>query len=302
MAQQWQASEEPSSDRSVRCVQIVEHTYRKGSASLDELAKLTGADAATIERDVAALRRGGLRVDIDVEGRCRVNQVVPGFALRLTVMEAASAWVRRWYCSTCRLQTGYSVPPKVMSAACSILESGLRKYHGDSEEVCRLSADCRDLGWEALGRNVDGGSRVKLTGEARRVCKRLRIFDLVESGKARRREQLTALLGTSDRTLGNDLRVLRQAGLRIGYLRSGGTYRVDSMHTHFARELSPPKAMACAAALLVLFGSSEDEEGCEAPRGWAECASRKIVNGIGLIFKKGRQDLDAVMASFGASA
>jgi predicted DNA-binding transcriptional regulator YafY len=143
---------------------------------------------------------------------------------------------------------------------------------------------------------------VKLTGEARRVCKRLRIFDLVESGRARRREQLTALLGTSDRTLGNDLRVLRQAGLRIGYLRSGGTYRVDSMHTYFARKLSPPNAMACAAALLVLFGLREDEGGCEAPRGWAECASRKIANGIRLTFKKGRQDLDAVMASFGASA
>ena len=193
------------------------------------------------------------------------------------------------------------MPLEVMSAACTILESGLRKYHGDSEEVCRLSADCRDLEWEALRSDVDGEGRVKLTGEARRVCKRLRIFDLVESGKARRREQLTALLGTSDRTLGNDLRVLRRAGLKIAYLRSGGTYRVDSMHTHFARGLSRPDAVARAAALLVLFVGREGGEDCEAPRGWAECASRKIGNSVRLILKKRRQELDAAMANFGAS-
>jgi DNA-binding transcriptional ArsR family regulator len=129
----------------------------------------------------------------------------------------------------------------------------------------------------------------------------LRILDLVESGEARHREQLSALLGTTDRTLGNDLRVLRQAGLRIAYFRGRGTYWVDSMHTYFARVLSPPNAAAYAAALLVLFRLPEDEEGCEAPREWADCTSRKIGNSIRLVFKGRKQTLDMLMADYGAS-
>lgn len=302
MRRRAQTNQGSFSDQSVRCLQIVEHTYRMGVASLDDLVGLTGADAATVEGDIAVLRRGGLRVHIDAEARCRVLQVVPGFALRLTAGEVAAAWVRRWYCSTCRLRTAPSVSDETMSAACSVLEAGLRKYHAESEEACRLSADCGKLEWEELHSTTDGEGRPNLTGEARRVCKRLRIVDLVESGKARHRAQLTALLGASDRTLGDDLRALRQAGLRITYLRSAGTYWIDSLHTYFAKVLSPRDAVLCAAGLLVLFAERNDAEECEAPRGWAECASRKIISSVKLIFGRRKEELDAVMASFGASA
>ena len=297
-SQRRQSSEDPSEDVSVRCLQIVEHTYRKGVASLDELARLTGADARTIAGDVALLHRGGLSIDVDGEGRCRVNQEIPGFGLRLTTAEAAAAWVIRWYCRDCRSPLRVPVPAEMMSAACAILESGLRKYHPGSEETCHRPADHLRLGRAAFQRRMDGERQADFSGEAKRLCKRLRILDLVESGKARRRDQLTALLGMSDRTIGTDLRLLRRAGLKIAYLHRSRTYRVDGMHAYFARRLSSPNGAAHAAALLVLFGSGEDGDRDEAPLRWVGQASRKIVHGIRLVFKGREGELDAVMASY----
>ena len=107
MPRRPQGEGNPREERSVRCPLIVEHTYRKGSASLDELAKLTGADTAMIERDVAVLPRGGLQVHIDGGSRCRIIQGVPGLALPLGTREAA-ARVGRFHGSRCRWRMGHS--------------------------------------------------------------------------------------------------------------------------------------------------------------------------------------------------
>ncbi len=300
MDRQRQNNRQHSDEPSVRRLQIVECTYRRGIASLDELAGLTGADTATIKSDIDTLSRGGLRISVDAEGCCRVEQAVPGFALRLTTQEAAAAWVRRWHCRECGWLMGCFLHSQAVAAACAILESGLRTYHPDGEERYRRWADRSSIECRASQREVNGRGQAALTGEAGRLCKRLRIFDLVESGKSRRRDELTALFGMCDRTLGNDLRVLRRAGLRIAYARGRGTYRVESLHTHLARELSLPGRAAWGAALLVLFGPRGDVEGDRSACEWAESVSRKIAKSVRLIFRKRKNELDAAMAASGA--
>jgi hypothetical protein len=87
----------PEHDRFIRCLKIVEHTYWSGSASVRELAKAVGrlliatsGTVSTVRRDVARLQSQGLPIVLDPAGNCRVDAVLPGFALRLTKAEGSA--------------------------------------------------------------------------------------------------------------------------------------------------------------------------------------------------------------------
>jgi len=292
-------SQDPPETRSIRCLQIVIHTYDRGSVSLRELAELTGTDSATLQHDIAALQGGGLRIRIEDPDRCRVDQAIPGFALRLTSAEAVAAWIKCRHCSRCLLLAGTTLPPEVLAAACSILAGGLRIHHPDSEEAFRRSADHPAHGGVPILEKTNWDDRSNLTGRTRRVVRCLWMFDWIESGRAVRRDQLTALLGVSERTVGNDLRMMRRAGLPIAFQRGERSYRVDGMHAYFKRVLSAPDGPALAAALSMLFdvrGEAIDRDSV----GPSEAgASRTILRSLGLIFKDRQPELEAGIARFG---
>lgn len=295
MATPSRADRDRADDQSVRCLQLVDHTYRNGVASLGELAALAGTDPATIAADVALLKRGGLRIDIDKAGRCRIVQPVPGFALRLTRNEAAVAWAKCRYCTGCSLSAVRRVPTETVRAACALLEAGLRKHHPDSEGQHHLSPICLDVSARPFPVRNDEQVSTGLSGEAARVFKRLRIFDLVESGKAHNRDELTAVLGISERTAGHDLRVMRRARLQIAFRRDLRSYEVTGLHAHLAESLTASGGTSLAAAIMLLFQATGGPDSGSEVGPWCKSTCRKIRRSIRLIFKDRENELDAAL-------
>lgn len=300
MSRPEQKPEQASEEQAVRCLRIVEHTYRAGSASLHELAELIGADPTTIGRDVAVLEHDGMRISVDENGY-RIDQAIPGFSLRLRAQEASVAWTKRMFCSRCWAAIGSAIPIETVSSACAIFESGLRKYYPLSEQVHLRHPDCAllEVGVFQPDFGQDGWQNLK--GQAKRVCKRLWAFDLIESGRACRRDELSTLLGVADRTIGDDLRIMRRAGLRVSFLRDRRSYWVDSLHTYLAKAFSLPNTAAQTAALLLLFRTTGETGDGALARPWCHSTSKKIQKSIRLIFKGRERELEAEMANYGLS-
>ena len=301
MSRPQQKRERASEEQAVRCLRIVEYTYRAGSATLHELAELIGADPTTIGSDIAVLQHDGMRISVDGEDRYRIDQGIPGFSLRLRDPEASVAWITRMFCSQCWAKVGFAVPLETMSSACAFFESGLRKYYPQSEQVYLRQPDCTLQEVAAFQPDSGKDGWQKLKGQAKRVCKRLWTFDLIESGSGRRRDQLATLLGVSDRTIGEDLRIMRRAGLRVSFLRDRRSYWADSLHTHLAKAFSAPNTAAQAAALLLVFRTAGEPRDGASARPWCHSTSKKIQKSIRLIFKGREEELEAEMTNYGLS-
>ncbi|MCG8405768.1 MAG: hypothetical protein MI923_11270 [Phycisphaerales bacterium] len=289
MSQVKSSRERVSEKQSVRCLQTVEHIYRVGVASIQSLVELTGSDVATIEKDVDLLRRGGLQIHVDDKVRYRIGQAIPGFSLRLRAPEVTVAWAKISFCSRCWLNVGHDLPEESLAGAREVLGSALQKYYPSEEVYARPG--CAGFDPFDLEPEPDGNGLHPLRGEAKRVCKRLRIIDLAESGHGCRREQLTNLLGVSDRTIGYDLRVLRKAGLEISFLRDRHCYWVDTLHTHLTQVLSRPGGAVHAGALLNIFKTAEEADRRAKQGRWCSTTSRKIQRSIKLIFKGREREL-----------
>ena len=300
MSRLQQKPEHASEEQAVRCLRIVEQTYRAGSATLDELAELTGADPTTIGRDIATLEQDGMRISVDEDGY-HIDQGIPGFSLRLRDLEASVAWAKRMFCSRCWVAMGSAIPPETVSSACASFESGLQKYYPLSEQVHLRHPDCSLMEVGAFQSDFHQDGWQDLKGQAKRVCKRLRAFDLIESGRGHRRDQLSTLLGVSDRTIGDDLHIMRRAGLRVSFLRDRRSYWVDSLHTYLAKAFSLPNTAAQAAALLLVFRTTGETGDGALARPWCHSTSKKIQRSIRLIFKGRERELEAEIANYGLS-
>lgn len=279
--------------RAVRCLRIIHCLYSRGSTSLADLARLTAASGDLIRHDVSLMNRGGLKIMVGEYSECAIGQLLPGFALRLTEQEAAMVWLRLWNCSVGSAFPDNSVPLTVVTDAIALLEAGLRKYHAEGESLARQPTKMLK---QRHGEGVEGFASFaspNLSGEAKRIWRRLRILDLVESGNARHREQLVAVLSESDRTVGNDLAAIRRAGLGIAYHRGERTYWVDSLHTFLHNKLLLSGKSACARALFTLFDTERNESTSHSLN---RIAFQKIINSLRLIFR-GRESVLGASAS-----
>jgi len=283
-------------ERTLRCLRITDFTYWNGatslgelSASFSELPAVTAAKTTLLERDIDLLARQGLPIRIDADRYCRIHEVVPGFALRLTKAEASAIWA--W----CVVRHGiarsvkFDLPDETIADAVAVLEKGLKIFHPSSE----MMVD------GAIQRIVSAGldseqpprmfSLVDLHGEARLVYRRLRIVDLIDGRTALNSSQLAAALDVSQRTVHGDLTVLRQAGIEISYGRDSNRYVRAGLNQYLTKRLSVWQA----AALLMFFEAPGD--GPDTPnRGPAlRRAARKLGRGIGLGFAGREKDLHA---------
>jgi hypothetical protein len=134
----------PELDRFIRCLKIVEHTYWSGSASVRELAKSVGrlliatsGTVSTVRRDVARLQSQGLPIVLDPAGVCRVDAVLPGFALRLTKAEGAA--ILTW-CFRLGRASMSALPWETASEAVVPLVTGLQRARVTGGETVTVEA------------------------------------------------------------------------------------------------------------------------------------------------------------------
>lgn len=301
MRQNKPTRERVSEEQSVRCLQMVEHIYRMGSASSQTLTQVTGADSATVQKDLEMLCRGGLKIHVDDQSNYRIQQSIPGFSLRLRAPEVAVAWAKITFCSRCHFNVRDETTFEALSDARVLMATALRKYYPESEgSVCQLPR-CSDLDAAESRPETDVSGLDNLRAEAKRVCKRLRIIDLTESGHGCRREQLTTLLGVSDRTIGYDLRIVRNAGIEISFLRDRRSYWVDTLHNHLSKVLSQPGGVSRAAALMIIFGTRDDSRRKAIQGRWCNITSSKIQKSLRLIFRGREQELQAAADAYGST-
>ena len=285
-------------------MKIVQHVYWSGSTSLQELsAALAGlpgridTSATVVEQDIALLRRHGLPMGVDEAGRWRIDAVIPGFALRLTMAEASLVWA---WCVARRSSdrpVAPCVPPGELSAAVATLLSGLRQFHKGSEVMNAADGTASRPEVVAAGEPERRVQASELIGEARLVYRRLRIFDLIEGRKALNTSQLAAVLDLSQRTVQDDLNVLRCSGLGIKFCRRWQEFETRGLNSYLADRLTLPTA----AALLVLFTPTDEPH--SSPHGAVAfgVASEKLAKSIRLIFARQAEDLQELAASYGAS-
>lgn len=277
--------------RGVRCLQIVEFTFREGAASLHELSGVTGVAPEIVQRDITSLRRGGLRIGANDGGLFQLEEPIPGFALRLTTPEAVAAWGRLHYWRRCHRFRDCPFSSETILSACSMLASGLRIHNPCSEErnaqpVGPLLRKMEEVGNPNVGERAEG-----LTGEARRIHRRLRIVDLAETDRVRSRDELAAALGVARRTVSGDLAVMRRAGLKIAFLPARRVFRLETLHTYLTEKLPSPEAAGPAAALLEIFEAPGGIEGVQPFCCCEESAARKITRSIRLIFRGREHEL-----------
>jgi predicted DNA-binding transcriptional regulator YafY len=282
----------------------VEHVYWSGSTSLQKLsATLAGlpgisdTSATVVEQDIALLRRHGLPMSVDEAGRWRIDAVIPGFALRLTKAEASIVWA---WCVARRSSDRPVAPcvsPGQLSAAVATLLSGLRQFHVGSEVMNAADGTTTRPEVVAAGEPERRLQASELIGGARLVYRRLRIVDLIEGRKAVNTSQLAAVLDVSQRTVHDDLNVLRCSGLEIRFCRRCQEFQTKGLNSYLAGRLTLPTA----AALLVLFTSTDGPH--RSPHGAVAfgVASEKLAKSIRLIFARQAEDLQELAVSYGAS-
>ena len=278
----------------VRCLRITDLTYWSGSTSLAELSAsfaelpaVTAAEIPLLERDIDLLARQGLPIRIDADGYCRIHEVVPGFALRLTKEEASAVWawcvVRRGTAGSAKSE----VPKETIANAVAVLEKGLKIFHPSSEMmphggIERIEPEPLDS--EQPPRVVYTSD---LHGEARLVYRRLRIVDLIDTRTALNSSELGAALDVCQRTVHGDLNVLRQAGIEISYGRDNHRYVRTGLNRYLAEHLDVWQA----AALLMFFESPEDAQDMPDRAPALRRAVRKLVRSIRLGFAGREKDL-----------
>lgn len=286
-------------EQSVRYLAIVEQTYWRGSASLSELsaslsARTTVPDhgPATLRADIELLAHQGFPIAVGVDGRARICGRIPGFALRLTQSEARVLWA----CCVAAIDAPTSLlrPTDATSlpAAIAVIQEGLRACHFrdgnmprfDVAPVCAVPRGTKES-TTPLRTEV-------LTGEARRVFRWLRILDLVESRKVRTAVDLGAALERSERSVHNDLSVLRAAGIQVRFDRRANAYRAAGFNEHLEIRLTLPMA----ASLLRLFGSSSIS--CRSCVFWTDgfgVAMSKMSKNLRLVFEGEIKELNAMI-------
>lgn len=290
--------------RRIRCMKIVDHLGWNGlttiedlSAALSGLSGVTDASSELVAQDIALLQHDGLPIVRDSADRWRIDAVMPGFGLRLRRAEASVVWAR------CVAPSGFDDPSvpcifsRELSAAITTLLSGLRRFQAGSE---------------VMQDSVGGGSRFqlpfvtepakplqvsRLIGEARLVYRRMRIVDLIESRKALNTGQLAAGLGVSQRTVHDDLNVLRHCGVGIEFRRYSNEYQIVGLNSYLTEHLTLPMA----AALLVLFDPSHARHDIVADAFASGMGPKKMVESIRLIFASQAEDLQDLATSFRAS-
>jgi predicted DNA-binding transcriptional regulator YafY len=243
----------PDHDRFIRCLKIVEHTYWSGSASVRELAKSVGrlliatsGTVSTVRRDVARLQIQGLPIVLDPAGNCRVDAVLPGFALRLTKAEGSA--VLTW-CFRLGRASVSALPWETASEAVVPLITGLQRARVTGGDTMTVEAGPTLPGLGRAEATPNPLSVWTLRGEARVVARCLHIYDLVADRAARNIAELSAILDVSPRTVKYDLRIMRAAGLGVTFSRRRQEFRPDDLNGGFTRDLTRPKA----AALLFLL-------------------------------------------------
>ncbi len=281
----------------LRCLRITDFTYWSGSVSLAELSAsftglpgVTAAEITLLERDIDLLARQGLPIRIDADRCCRIHEVVPGFALRLTKEEASAVWA---WCVVCHGTAGSAkseIPDETIADAVAVLEKGLTIFHPSSEMmadggITRIEAERLDS--EQPPRTV---STSDLHGEARLVYRRLRIVDLIDSRTALNSSELAAALDVSPRTVHSDLTVLRQAGIEIPYGRYGRRYVRTGLNQYLAERLSVWQA----AALSMFFEAPGDASDTPDRAPALRRAARKLVRGVRMGFTGREKGLHAL--------
>jgi hypothetical protein len=178
-----------------------------------------------------------------------------------------------------------------------MLLSGLRRFHNGSEV---MNAADGTASRAEVSRAVEPARRVQaseLIGEARLLHRRLRIFDLIEGRKALNTRQLAAVLDLSQRTVHDDLNVLRCSGLGIKFCRRCQEFQTEGLNSHLAGRLTLPMA----AALLVLFTPADGPHSSSHGAVAFSVGSEKLAKSIRLIFARQAEDLQELAASYGAS-
>lgn len=268
-----------------RRLQIVDQIYRSGRISLDELAARTGSDVDTITGDIAALRRGGLQIHLNEDGFCSMRATIPGYNFRLTDIEAADALEMCRNCSWCPLLIPPSIPDEVMATACSVFEAALRHYHTVGELVLKRQTRCIHSS-EEHSRSEDTNNPIRLRGEAGRVHRRLRVFDLIEAGKANNRAALARICRISVRTISTDLGILEHAGLKIVRSCGGRLLKADTLHTHIDGFLGRPDGAKYLHTLLTLFRGGGQGAIRDRLANQREVVSNKIARSLDAILKR----------------
>ncbi len=254
---------------------------------------VTAAQITLLERDIDLLARLGLPIRIDADGCCRIDEVVPGFALRLTREEASAVWawcvVRRGAAGSAKSE----VPKETIAGAVAVLEEGLKIFHPSSEMmahggITRTGSERLDSEQPPLTVSTSD-----LHGEARLVYRRLRIVDLIDSRTVLNSSELAAVLDVCQRTVHADLNALRQAGIEISYARNNNRYVRAGLNQYLAEHLDVWQA----AALLMFFEAPEDAPNMPDRAPALQRAVRKLVRSIRLGFAGRENDLHALQSS-----
>lgn len=291
-------------ERPVRRLKIVEHVYWSGSRSLQELSAtlkglsgITDTSANVVDQDIALLRHHGLPMSIDETGRWRIDAVVPGFALRLTKVEASVLWA---WCVTHKSSDGPVAPcvfAAELSAAVATLLSGLQRFHKGSEVMGVVDGTTTRPDASHVGepkRHLRGS---ELIGEVRLAYRRLRILDLIEERTALNTSYLAAVLDVSQRTVYDDLNVLRHSGLDIRFYRCSQEFQTKGLSSYLSEHLTLPMG----AALLVLFTPTDAPHSSTHGVVPISVVSEKFAKSIRLIFARQATDLQELAASYRAS-
>lgn len=290
--------------RRIRCLKIAEHVYWSGSRSLGELSArlselrgMTDTSPGVVEGCIALLRHHGLPMSIDETGRWRIDAVIPGFALRLTKAEASAVWASCIAYRSSDRPLAHQADSGALSEAVATLLEGLRRFHKGSEVMDAAGAAMAEPEASPAGKAERRLRACELTGEARQVHRRLRILDLVERQRATNTRQLAAVLDVSQRTIHDDLNVLRCSGLEIRFCRRSQKFQAQGLSLYLADCLTPPMA----TALLHLF--TPPDAGRNGTSGAAQfgAASEKLAKNIRLIFARNAENLQELMASYRAS-
>lgn len=280
--------------RRVRCLKIVEHTYWNGSISLSKLADAVSelpciqrAECDVVLADIVLLRRQGFPIELCQGRRCSIRGAIPGFSLRLTraqasVLLACCASYRDADTPRVREASG-----SVMTDAIQSLEEGLRRFHPGSERIPVARAGGR-MAESSDDSTIDSGA--SLSREARLVHRCLCVLDTVERRDVRTVDQLATALNLSDRTLHNDLGMLREAGFDIIYDRRRREYHAFGLTQYLSHTLTAP----AAAALLEFFkGQTDTTSNRTHP---LHGAVSKLVESIRLVFSDDEAEPRAALA------
>lgn len=290
--------------RRVRCMKIVDHLGWNGpttiedlSASLSGLSSITAASGELIAQDLAQLQHDGLPIVRDCADRWRIDAEMPGFGQRLTRAESSVVWAR------CVARGGPVDPsePSVffreLSAGVTTLLSGLRTYQPGSDVIQNLGSGGSQLRLPFVPKPAEPLEVSRLIGETRLAYRRMRIVDFIQSKIALNTSQLAAALGVSQRTVHEDLNVLRHCGMGIKFRRHRNEYQIVGLNSYLAEHLALPMA----AALLVLFDPSNARHDILADALPSSMGPKKMIESIRLIFASQAADLKELATSFRAS-